>query len=89
MKGYRPDRNETYLSGQRLSKLLPFVMGKAICGFSKKESVSPLWSYINSSCVILIVYASTASSHSAFTGLTAGDFILIFLSVALVHLLLL
>jgi len=69
--------------------LLPFVVGKAIRRFSKKKSVSPLWSYINSSCVILIVYASTASSHSAFTGLTADDFILIFLSVALLHLLLL
>jgi len=69
--------------------LLPFVIGKTIRGLSKKESVSSLWNYINSSCVILMVYASAATSHDAFTGLTLNDYILIFLSVALVHSLLL
>ncbi len=69
--------------------LLPFIIGKMIRTVSGKKAVSPLWSYVNSSCVILMVYSSASSSSDAFTGLTTRDYSLIFAAVALVHLLLL
>ena len=69
--------------------LLPFVIGKMIRRISGKKTVSPLWSYINSSCVILMVYSSASISNNAFTGLTTTDYFQIFAAVALVHLLLL
>lgn len=69
--------------------LLPFAIGKMIRTVSGKKRVSPLWSYINSSCVILMVYSSTSTSSDAFAGLTTTDYSLIFVAVALVHLLLL
>ena len=69
--------------------LLPFAIGKMIRTVSGKKRVSPLWSYINSSCVILMVYSSASTSSDAFTGLTTTDYLLIFSAVALVHLLLL
>ena len=69
--------------------LLPFVIGKTIRNASAKRKVSPLWSYINSSCVVLIVYSSASSSHETFSRLTATDYSLIFTAVALVHILLL
>lgn len=69
--------------------LLPFAIGKMIRNVSGKTTVSRLWSYINSSCVILMVYSSASTSRDAFTGLTITDYSLIFAAVALVHLLLL
>jgi len=69
--------------------LLPFAIGKMIRTVSGNKRVSPLWSYINSSCVILMVYSSASTSRDAFTGLTITDYLLIFAAVALVHLLLL
>jgi solute carrier family 10 (sodium/bile acid cotransporter), member 7 len=69
--------------------LLPFIIGKMIRKASNKASVSPLWSYINSGCVILMVYSSASTSKDAFTGLTVADYTLILIAVALVHLLLL
>ena len=69
--------------------LLPFVIGKTGRNLSRKERISPLWSYINSSCVILIVYSSIATSKSAFAGLTLSDYGLILIGVAFIHLLLL
>ena len=69
--------------------LLPFIIGKMIRTVSGKKRVSPLWSYINSSCVILMVYSSISTSSDAFTGLTITDYSLVFAAVALVHLLLL
>jgi solute carrier family 10 (sodium/bile acid cotransporter), member 7 len=69
--------------------LLPFIIGKMMRNFTGKTSISPLWSYINSSCIILIVYSSIATSKSAFTGLTLLDYGQILTGVASIHLLLL
>lgn len=69
--------------------LLPFVIGKGIRRIKQKEKVSPLWSYLNSSGVILIVYSSASSSVAAFTTLSAIDYTLILTGVAMVHTLLL
>ncbi len=69
--------------------LLPFVIGKMARNLSSKECISPLWSYVNSSCVILIVYSSISTSKSAFAGLTVSDYGLILAGVAIIHLLLL
>ncbi len=69
--------------------LLPFVIGKTIRNVSATKKVSPLWSYINSSCVILIVYSSVSSSHDTLLRLTVTDYSLIFIAVTLVHILLL
>ncbi len=56
---------------------------------SEKTSVSPYWSYVNSSCVALVVYSSMASSRDAFSGLVLMDYARILAAVSLVHLLLL
>lgn len=69
--------------------LLPFVLGKGIRSLSNKEAVTPLWSYLNSSAVILMVYSSASTSHDAFTGLGMVDYAMIVVAVATVHLLLL
>ncbi|MBU0960636.1 MAG: bile acid:sodium symporter [Proteobacteria bacterium] len=69
--------------------LLPFVIGKLIRTLSGKSKVSPNWSYVNSSCIILVVYASLASSRNAFSGLGVAEFALIGAGVSLVHILLL
>ncbi len=69
--------------------LLPFIIGKTVRTLISKKSVSPLWSYLNSSCVILIVYTSITTSTSALTGLNLDDYITILASVAAVHILLL
>ncbi|HID70482.1 MAG TPA: hypothetical protein EYP35_08510 [Desulfobacterales bacterium] len=69
--------------------LLPFIIGKMIRKLSKKNQVSGVWSYVNSSCVILIVYASIAASKNAFTGLTVKDGLLVFIGTTSVHCLLL
>ncbi len=69
--------------------LLPFIVGKIIRSISGKNRVSPLWSYLNSSCVIIIVYASLSTSTSALTGLTSKDYTTILVGVAAVHILLL
>jgi len=69
--------------------LLPFIVGKSIRKLTRKEHVSGMWSYVNSSCVILIVYASIAASKDAFTGLTVKNYLLVFTGVTSVHCLLL
>jgi solute carrier family 10 (sodium/bile acid cotransporter), member 7 len=69
--------------------LLPFAIGKAIRNLRSRQRILPLWSYINSSCVILIVYSSLATSKAAFTELTLSDYMTILAGVACVHLLLL
>ncbi|MCK5070051.1 MAG: bile acid:sodium symporter [Desulfocapsa sp.] len=69
--------------------LLPFIIGKMIRTVLSKKNVSPLWSYLNSSCVIIIAYASFSSSKSAMAGLTLFDFVTILAAVASVHILLL
>ena len=69
--------------------LLPFIIGKLFRNLRRKQQVSGVWSYVNSSCVILIVYASIATSKSAFNGLTLQDYLLIFTGVVSVHCLLL
>ncbi len=69
--------------------LFPFVIGKTIRNISGKKTISSLWSYTNSSCVILIVYSSASTSNETFSKLTGADYSLIFTAVALVHILLL
>ncbi len=69
--------------------LLPFAIGKLTRNVSGKSKVSPNWSYVNSSCVILVVYTSLSTSKSAFSGLGLMEYATILLAVALLHLLLL
>ncbi len=69
--------------------LLPFIIGKIGRNLSGKERISPLWSYVNSSGVILIVYSSITTSKSGFADISLSDYALILAGVALVHLLLL
>ncbi|WLE98568.1 MAG: bile acid:sodium symporter [Candidatus Electrothrix communis] len=69
--------------------LLPFVLGKIIRTMLKKQRVSPNWSYVNSSCVILAVYISLAVSRQEFFRTDAGQYLAVLFSVSLVHLLLL
>jgi sodium/bile acid cotransporter 7 len=69
--------------------LLPFVLGKLTRILLKKEKISAHWSYVNSSCVILVVYASLTVSRNAFSGLTSSEYVFILAAVSLLHLLLL
>jgi len=69
--------------------LLPFIIGKSLRSISGKTNVSPVWSYLNSSCVIIIVYASISTSISALTKLGVMDYLTIFTGVASIHILLL
>lgn len=69
--------------------LLPFGIGKIIRNISAKSHISPYWNYVNSSCVILVVYASMATSGNAFSDLEFMDYLLILAGVSLVHILLL
>lgn len=69
--------------------LLPFVLGKFLRIMVKKQQVSPNWSYVNSSCVILAVYISLAISRQEFFRTNAGQYLAVLFSVSLVHLLLL
>jgi sodium/bile acid cotransporter 7 len=69
--------------------LLPFAVGKLTRTLSRKGSISANWSYVNSSCVILVVYSSLAVSKHAFAGLSMLQYTLIPAAVALVHILLL
>ncbi|MBU0946341.1 MAG: bile acid:sodium symporter [Proteobacteria bacterium] len=84
------DINQTaLLIKMLLLVLLPFALGKLTRNWSAKSKVSPSWSYVNSSCVILVVYASLSTSKSAFSGLGLMEFAMILLAVALLHLILL
>lgn len=69
--------------------LLPFIIGKTVRTLSAKKKVSPLWSYLNSSCVIVIVYASITTSKAALAELAFQDYLIIIAGVAAVHILLL
>lgn len=69
--------------------LLPFVTGKAIRSLSGKTRISANWSYVNSTCVILVVYGSFAVSRNSFSGLGAAEYLLILGAVLLLHFLLL
>jgi sodium/bile acid cotransporter 7 len=69
--------------------LLPFIVGKGIRRISQRQEVSPLWSYLNSGGIILIIYASASTSTAAFTKLSITDYFLILAGVAIVHTLLL
>ena len=69
--------------------LVPFAIGKTTRTLSGKTRISPNWSYVNSSCVILVVYGSLAVSKDGFFGLSAGEYTMIPGSVFLLHFLLL
>lgn len=69
--------------------LLPFAVGRGIRSLLGKQQVSPHWSYLNSSCVILVVYSSLAASRGEFSGISVQEYALILFSVAFIHLLLL
>ena len=69
--------------------LLPFGIGKLTRSVSGKSRVSPNWSYVNSGCVILVVYGSLAVSKSEFSGLGVTEYAMILAGVSLLHLLLL
>ncbi len=68
--------------------LLPFAVGKLIRMLRKISSVSGQWSYVNSSCVILVVYSSLAVSKNEFLGLDLRQYAMILGAVSLIHLLL-
>jgi len=69
--------------------LLPFAIGKITRSLSGKTRISPNWSYVNSSCVVLVVYGSLAVSKSEFSGLTGTEYAMTLGSVCLLHFLLL
>ncbi len=69
--------------------LLPFVLGRLIRVAAKKKRVSANWSYVNSSCVILAVYATLAVSKAQLFSIGAEEYALILFSVSLIHTLLL
>ncbi len=69
--------------------LLPFIIGKLIRTLRGNSMISPIWSYVNSSCVIITVYASIAESQEVFKGLDLQDYALVLVSVAIVHIILL
>jgi sodium/bile acid cotransporter 7 len=69
--------------------LLPFIVGKTVRTMLKKQRVSPRWSYVNSSCVILAVYISLAVSRQEFFRTDAGQYLAVLFSVSLIHFLLL
>lgn len=69
--------------------LLPFVIGKLIRFLRRVIRVHPSWMFLNSSCVILIVYSSLAVSKTAFSCLLPRDYLLIIVATAMVHFLLL
>lgn len=69
--------------------LLPFVVGKLFRAMLKKQRISPDWTYVNSSCVILAVYISSAVSRQEFFQSDAGEYLAVLFSVSLIHLLLL
>jgi sodium/bile acid cotransporter 7 len=69
--------------------LLPFIIGKLIRNTLIVQDVSPNWSYVNSSCVILVVYAALSVSKDVFTNLDATEYAVIFTAVTLLHMLLL
>ncbi|MCI5188382.1 MAG: bile acid:sodium symporter [Candidatus Electrothrix sp. AS4_5] len=69
--------------------LLPFMLGKTLRTVLKKQKVSANWSYVNSSCVIIAVYISLAVSRQKFFQTNTGQYVAVFLSVSLVHVLLL
>ncbi|MCI5115969.1 MAG: bile acid:sodium symporter [Candidatus Electrothrix sp. AW1] len=69
--------------------LLPFMLGKTLRTVLKKQKVSANWSYVNSSCVIIAVYISLAVSRQEFFQTNTGQYVAVFLSVSLVHVLLL
>lgn len=69
--------------------LLPFAIGKLIRSASRRTKISANWSYVNSGCVVLVVYSSLAVSKGSFLDLGAGEYALIVAAVTLLHLLLL
>ena len=69
--------------------LLPFAIGKTTRTLSGINRISPNWSYVNSSCVILVIYGSLAASKSEFSRLEVSEYAMILGSVALLHFLLL
>ena len=77
------------LSKMLLLVLLPFVIGKTLRTALNKQKVSSHWSYVNSGCVILAVYISLAVSRQEFFHTSAGQYLAVFLSVSLIHILLL
>ena len=69
--------------------LLPFGLGRGIRSALGKQRVSPHWSYVNSSCIILAVYASLSAAREAFFTTGPSEYALIIASVVLIHFLLL
>jgi sodium/bile acid cotransporter 7 len=69
--------------------LLPFALGKLTRTAVNRTGISPHWSYVNSGCVILVVYGSLSVSKNSFLDLGAAEYGLILAAVALLHLLLL
>ena len=69
--------------------LLPFVSGKLIRSAIGRNRISAGWSYLNSGCVILVVYASLAVSRGSFSGLGGAEYSMALAGVSLLHLLLL
>ncbi len=69
--------------------LLPFVIGRLVRSGSGRSRVSSNWNYLNSGCVILVVYASLAVSRDAFTGLGVAEYSMVLAGIALLHFLLL
>jgi len=65
--------------------LLPFILGGLVRIIRKKKAVSSRWTYLNSSCIILVVYNSLAVSSNTFAEPGLDDYTLILTGVVLLH----
>lgn len=65
--------------------LLPFALGKILRVMVNKSRISPHWSYVNSTCVILAVYTALAVSRQEFFHTSLGHYFAVLASVSLVH----
>lgn len=68
--------------------LLPLAMGRLLRKALKKKTVSENWNYVNSGCVIAVVYASLAMSGNRLGQIQVGEYIHLGLLVTGIHLLL-
>jgi sodium/bile acid cotransporter 7 len=69
--------------------LLPFAVGKFIRNTRDRSRVSANWSYVNSACVILVVYSSLSTSRGVLAGLGLSEYAMVLAGVAVLHCLLL
>ncbi len=66
--------------------LAPFLLGRIIRKINKTKSASRLWNSVNSSCVILVVYASLAMTAKTLGRMGWEEYVLIAALAVFIHL---